>query len=183
MKRLVLLACAMLAVSASVNAQTTEELIARAVSAAPARAQADATVVSWNEDGSQVVLREGTNGFGCWDRSGENPRRPFFVQCTNKGNLARRAQNLALSRAGNSREEVNALMAAAEEDGTREFPVFGAIYYYNWGNDQESATPHMTVTVPFATHESLSLPAERTDGVLFLMQAGTSSAHLMVPLP
>ena len=183
MKRLVLLACAMLAVSASVNAQTTEELIARAVSAAPARAQADATVVSWNEDGSQVVLREGTNGFVCWDRSGENPRRPFFVQCTNKGNLARRAQNLALSRAGNSRDEVNALGAAAEEDGTRELPVFGSIYYYNWGDDQESATPHMTVTVPYATHESLSLPAERTGGVLFLMQACTASAHLLVSLP
>ena len=183
MKRIIQFACIVLTVSTAANAQTAEETIARAVSAAPAGAQADASVVTWDADGNREMLREGSNDFICWDRSGQNPRRAFFVQCTNKGNLARYEQNLAFSRAGNSREEVNALGAAAEENGTRELPVFGSIYYYNWGDDQESATPHMTVTVPYATHESLSLPAERTGGVLFLMQAGTASAHLMVTLP
>ena len=149
MKRIIQFAFIVLTVSTAANAQTAEETIARAISAAPARAQADASVVTWDAD----------------------------------GNLARYEQNLAFSRAGNSRDEVNALGAAAEENGTRELPVFGSIYYYNWGDDQESATPHMTVTVPYATHESLSLPAERTDGVLFLMQAGTANAHLMVTLP
>ena len=149
MKRIIQFAFIVLTVSTAANAQTAEETIARAISAAPARAQADASGVTWDAD----------------------------------GNLARYEQNLAFSRAGNSRDEVNALGAAAEENGTRELPVFGSIYYYNWGDDQESATPHMTVTVPYATHESLSLPAERTDGVLFLMQAGTANAHLMVTLP
>ena len=181
MKRTLLVVLAVLAVSAAANGQMAEDTIERAVMAAPARARAEAMVVTWDEDGARVVLRAGTNGFVCWDRSGKNGQRAFSVQCTNAGNLSRYEQNLAFFAASETRDEANALMAAAEEDGTRKVAVFGSVYYNLSGTDPESARPHMTIAVPFATAESLGLPSERAGGVAWVMTAGTSGAHIMVP--
>ena len=97
MKRVVLLACALLALASPATAQTDEEIIERAVLAAPAgrggTGQTEAMVVTWDEDGTRRVLREGTNDFVCWDRSNQNGQRAFSVQCTNKNNLERYEQN------------------------------------------------------------------------------------------
>lgn len=181
MKRIVLAVAAVLVGFSAANAQTADNAIARAVLAAPARAQADAMVVTWDADGNREVLREGTNGWVCWDRSGQNGQRAFAVQCTNEGNLARYEQNLAFFLATDSREAANALMDAAEADSTRKVAVFGSAYYSFSGTDQESARAHMTIAVPFATAESLGLPSERMGGAVYIMSSGTSGAHIMVP--
>jgi hypothetical protein len=185
MKRLVLLSCALLALAAPATAQTNEEIIERAVLAAPAgrggTGQTEAMVVTWDEDGTRRVLREGTNDFVCWDRSSQNGQRAFSVQCTNKGNLERYEQNLEFFRASSTPEEAKALMDAAEADGTRVVPVFGSVYYYMSGTDQESAGQHLVVMVPFATNESLGLPGGRSANIISVMGGGSSGAHLMVP--
>ena len=49
------------------------------------------------------------------------------------------------------------------------------------GADQENANRHATIAVPNATADSVGLPVARRSDGLWLMQAGTSSAHLMVP--
>ena len=180
-KRIGLAVAAVLVGFSSANAQMADDMIARAILAAPARAQADAMVVTWDADGNREVLREGANGWVCWDRSGQNGQRAFAVQCTNEGNLARYEQKLAFFRATDSREAANALMDTAEADGTREVAVFGSAYYNFSGTDQESARAHMTIAVPFATAESLGLPSERMGAVVYIMSSGTSGAHIMVP--
>lgn len=172
------LAALLVAVPSAVQAQSAEEEIARAVAAAPARAQADATVISFGDDGSVTVLRQGTNGLMCWD---ESTMDRFSATCTSEANLARVEQNYAFNNSGGTSEEIQAMFDEAEEGGTREVSEFGTIYYHLNGDDQESAGSHISIVVPFATAESLGIPASpRQDGV-WLMDAGTSTAHLMVP--
>ncbi len=160
MTRIALVIGTFLAVPVTLPAQTTDEAIARAIMAAPGRAAAEAGVISWNENGDRVVLRESTNGVVCWDRSGVAGQRAFAVQCTNEGNIERFEQNRAFFKAGKDRDGWNALVAAAEKDGTRKVAVYGSVYYSMSGDTMETARTHMTIAVPFATAESLDLPAE-----------------------
>jgi hypothetical protein len=182
MKQIVLVFCVLVAASAISDAQTVEEEIARAVLAAPARLQADAMVIRLAADGSHDVLRGGTNGLVCWDRSGE-PERLFSVQCTSVENLPRVKQNRAWNMSGKSAEEIRAMMETAEADGSREVSAFGSVYYSLNGDDSTSASPHLTIAVPFATSDSLGLPSEGgySRAGTWIMQAGTSEAHIMVP--
>ena len=191
------LACgvfALLAMSASSVAQTADDQIARAVLAAPASMASEAMVVRFAVDGSHEVLREGSNGLVCYDRSDE-PGRKFAVQCTSVENLARAAQTHRIRIAAGDApsrpfieylEEVQTTLAAAESDGTREAPKYGSIWYSLDGRDQASVTPHqahLTIAVPFATSESLGLPSEGSysQAGSWIMEAGTSAAHLMIP--
>ena len=71
MKRIMIIVCAcavaVLGVSPAVHAQTDEATIERALMAASARARDDASVVKWEDDGTRVVLRQGSNGLVCWE--------------------------------------------------------------------------------------------------------------------
>ena len=138
-------------------------------------------VVSFNADGSYTTLREGTNGFVCYDRSGQYGSPAFAVQCTNTGNLERLAQNrrFAAQAAGDS-DRLDALVAEAQQNGTRAEAAFGSVWISMNGQDRASAGTHTTVAVPFATAD-LGFPTRPGGGVLWLMDAGTSEAHLMAP--
>jgi hypothetical protein len=70
---------------------------------------------------------------------------------------------------------------AAEKDGTRLKPEFGSVWYHLRGQDQASATTHMTIAVPGATMASMGLPETGRGGGVWIMNAGTTTAHLMVP--
>ena len=166
----------------SPSAQSVEDEIAAALMAAPPALQANAMVIRLDDAGDYEVLREGDNDLVCWNRS-DQPNMSFSVQCTSAGNLARIKQNRAWAMSGQSAEEIRALQDAAEADGTREVSVFGSMYYTMAGADADSANLHMTIAVPFATGESLGLPEEGsyTRAGTWLMQAGTSSAHIMLP--
>ena len=93
MKRIILAVVGVLTVSTGTDAQSTAQMIERALLAAPARGRDAVTVVKWNADYSYETLREGTNQMVCYDRSGDPGQRPFAVQCTVLGNLDRVAQN------------------------------------------------------------------------------------------
>ena len=71
----VLIACVLVAASAFPQAQSAADEIARAVLAAPAAMADEAMVVHFADDGSHDVLREGSNGLVCYDRSNEPGRR------------------------------------------------------------------------------------------------------------
>ena len=139
-------------------------------------------VIRLAADGSHGVLRDGTNGLVCWDRSDE-PGRSFSVQCTSQENLARVRQNRAFNMSGKTADEIRAMRDAAEADGSREVSVFGSVYYTLNGEDAASATMHLTIAVPFATSDSLGLPSEGsyTRAGTWIMEAGTSAAHIMLP--
>ena len=133
-------------------------------------------------DGTHTVLREGSNGLICWDRSDE-PTRSFSVQCTSEENLPRVKQNRVWSMSGQSADDLRATREAAEADGTREVSKFGSAYYSLSGEDADSASLHTTIAVPFATSDSLGLPDQGsyTGAGTWIMEAGTSAAHIMLP--
>ena len=166
----------------STTAQSVEDEIATALMAAPPALAGSAMVIRLDDAGDYEVLREGDNDLVCWDRS-DQPNMSFSVQCTSVGNLPRIQQNRAWAMSGQSAEEIRALQDAAEADGTREVSVFGSMYYTVAGADADSANLHMTIAVPFATGESLGLPEEGsyTRAGTWVMQAGTSAAHIMLP--
>ena len=185
MKRLIIVACVLAAAFASVQAQSAQDEIDRAVLAAPRALANDAMVVRIAADGSHQVLREGTNGLVCYDRSDE-PGRTFAVQCTDEGNLERAKQTHRLRVSGGTAEGARELIAAAEADGSRVAPKYGSVWYSLTGQDQASVTPHqahITVAVPFATGEDLNLPNEGAynQAGTWVMDAGTSAAHIMIP--
>ncbi len=194
MKRLVVLALAVLAVSVNVLAQgrgapapppplepgASQAEVDRALLAAPAPLRDQATVIKWKADNTYDTLRKGTNRLVCYDRSGRPLHPAFSLECTSIGNLERAAQNLKLEAVGD-RAKANALLDAAEKDGTRAKPEFGSVWYHLEGPDQASARTHMTIAVPFATPQSLGLPDNPRQGGVWIMNAGTSTAHLMTP--
>ncbi|MEE2635678.1 MAG: hypothetical protein VYE68_00395 [Acidobacteriota bacterium] len=182
--RIVLMALVVMAVSAPATlvAQTTDDQIAKALLAAPAALRANAGVIRLAADGTGTVLRESSNSLICWDRSDE-PNREFAVQCTSEGNLARVKQNRAWNMSGKTADEIRAMRETAEADGTREVSVFGSAYYALSGADAESANLHTTIAVPFATTESLGFPDQGsyTATGTWIMEAGLSAAHIMLP--
>ncbi|MFP3948258.1 MAG: hypothetical protein ACOC8K_03600 [Gemmatimonadota bacterium] len=163
----------------SASAQSTE--IEQAILAAPGNAGAEATVIRLNDDGSSTVIREGSNGMMCWDSS-EHPYNNWDSQCTSMENRARVEQNHEFSMAGGTEEEIEARFEEAERNGTRATSEYGSFYFHVVGDAPETARPHTTVAVPGATGESMGgIPTSRRPAGLWLMQAGTSSAHLMMP--
>ena len=126
-------------------------------------------------------MKASENGLVCWDRSDVPGTAPFAVQCSAEGNLPRFEQNRKFAFAAADADERRAMMDAAEADGTRVLAKFGTVWYSLNGPDQENAGSHTTIAVPNATAETVGLPDSRRSDGLWLMQAGTSSAHLMVP--
>ena len=70
---------------------------------------------------------------------------------------------------------------AAEANGTRVKPEFGSVWIHLRGPDREHARTHTTIAVPGATTQSLGLPDNPKMGGVWIMNAGTSTAHLMTP--
>jgi hypothetical protein len=180
MKRFIALALGVLAVSTTALAQTQDETIERALSAAPRQLKEAATVIKWKADGTYDTLKKGTNRLVCYDRSGEPGQQPFAVQCTSVANLDRVAQNRKFE-ATTDKVARQALIDAAEANGTRVKPEFGSVWLTMNGADKASARIHTTIAVPGATTQSLGLPDNPKMGGVWIMSAGTSTAHLMTP--
>ena len=180
MKRLVLLAFGVLAISGSAFAQTPDEAIDRALAPAPRNMKEGATVIKWKADGTYDTLKKGTNRLVCYDRSGEPGQQPFAVQCTSIANLDRVAQNKKFEAIAD-RAERQKQLDAAEANGTRAKPEFGSVWLTMNGPDREHARIHTTVAVPGATTATMGLPDNNKQGGIWIMNAGTSTAHLMTP--
>jgi uncharacterized lipoprotein NlpE involved in copper resistance len=180
MKRIVLFVLGVLAVSTSAFAQTTAETIDRALAAAPRQMKEGATVIKWKADNSYETLKKGTNRLACYDRSGEPGQQPFAVQCTSIANLDRVAQNRKFE-AMSDKAVRQAALDAAEKDGTRVKPEYGSVWLTMNGADQAHARIHTTIAVPGATTQSTGLPDNNKQGGVWIMNAGTTTAHLMTP--
>lgn len=196
MKRIVIVTVAVLAVSSVTLAQgrrgaapppppleagASQAEVDKALLAAPAQFAAQATVIKWNPgDWTYTTLRKGTNRLLCFDKSGLPGQLPFSVECTSIGNLERVTQNMRFE-SEVDRAKRTADLAAAEKAGTRARPEFGSVWYHLQGQSQEAARTHMTIAVPGATTASLGLPENGQQGGVWIMDAGTTTAHLMVP--
>jgi len=176
MRRNALVFAGFLAMSAGVLAQSPD--IDTPLLAAPANLREGATVVKWKPDFTYDTLRKGTNRLVCYDRSGQPGQQPFSLECTSIANLDRVAQNMKFEAMGDKKQ---AMLDAAEKDGTRVKPEFGSIFYNLGGADREHTRAHMTVAVPGGTAQSLGLPDNNKQGGAWIMNAGTSTAHIMIP--
>ena len=181
MKRIILVVVGLLTVSASANAQTVAETIDSVLAAAPTRARDGAAVIKWNADHTYETLKEGTNRWVCYNRADERDRPAFAVQCTSVANLDRVAQNRRFRAESVTGDEEQALVAAAEQNDTRVLPEYGSMWVSMNGPDRSSAGIHTTIAVPGATGASTGLPENGRAGGAWVMAAGTTTAHIMVP--
>jgi hypothetical protein len=171
----------MLAVSTGAFAQASDQAaIDKALMAAPGNLKDGATVIKWKSDFTYETLKKGTGRLVCYDKSGQPGQRPFSVECTSVANLDRAAQNMKLEAISDKKASL-AAFEAAEKDGTRVKPEFGSVWYHLQGADAEHTRTHMTIAVPGATTASLGLPENNKQGGVWIMNAGTTTAHLMTP--
>jgi hypothetical protein len=180
MKRIVLPFLGVLVLSMSALAEAPADDIQKALTAAPANLREGATVIKWKPDFTYDTLKKGTNRLVCYDRSGFPEQQAFSVECTNLANLDRVAQNLKFEAIGD-KAKTQALLDAAEKDGTRVKPEYGSVWYHALGPDSEHVHMHMTIAVPGATTQTIGLPENNKQGTVWIMNAGTSTAHLMTP--
>jgi len=178
MKRTALFVLSALALSAGAFAQAPADTIEKALSAAPRNLKEGAAVIKFKADGTYDTLKPGTNRLVCYDRSGEPGQQPFAVQCSSVANIPRIAQNKKFEAMP---EKGKAAAEAAEKDGTRVKPEYGSVWYTMNGADKDHARTHITIAVPGATTQSTGLPSDNKQGGVWIMNAGTSTAHLMTP--
>jgi hypothetical protein len=170
MKRIVMFVLGVMMVSTGALAQAPDAAVETALLAAPASLR----------DAAYDTLRKGTNRLVCYDRTGLPEQQPFSIECTSIANLDRVAQNLKFEAVGD-KIKTQAMLDAAEKDGTRVKPEYGSVWYHMLGADREHARTHLTIAVPGATTQSLGLPDNNKQGTVWIMNAGTSTAHLMTP--
>jgi hypothetical protein len=180
MTRIVPIVLGVLAVSTSALAQTTAEIIERSLAAAPRQMREGAAVIKWKPDYTYDTLKKGTNRLVCYDRSGEPGEQAFAVQCTSVANLDRVAQNRRFE-AESDKVKRQAMLDGAEANGTRVKPEYGSVWYSMDGTDQATARIHVTIAVPGATTQSIGLPDNPKQGGVWIMNAGTTTAHIMTP--
>jgi hypothetical protein len=181
MKRMVLLVIGVAALSAGAFAQAPADAIEKALTPAPRNMKEGAAVIKFKADGTYDTLKPGTNRLVCYDRSGDPGQQPFSVQCTSVANIPRVVQNRKFE-AMTDKTARQAAIDAAEKDGTRVKPEFGSVWLTMNAADKEHATHvHTTVAVPGATTQSMGLPSDNKQGGVWIMNAGTSTAHLMTP--
>ena len=180
MKRIALLVVVFAAASVTAFAQAPQYDANDPTLAAPAQLRAGAGVIKWKPDFTYDTVKQGTNDIVCYDISGKPEQQKIMFECTNKGNLERAAQNLK-AQAGGDRAKTNQMLDSEEKDGSRVKPQFGSVWYHLMGADPEHLRTHMTIAVPGATSASMGLPDNNKAGGVWIMNAGTSTAHLMTP--
>jgi hypothetical protein len=181
MKHIGIIVVGVLAVTGSAYGQTRADIIERALAAAPPRTREAAAVIRWNPDHTYETLKEGPNLLVCYDRSGEPGQQPFSVQCANLVNLDRVAQNRRFRAESANASAMQAMLAAAEANGTRVKPQFGSLWLSMDGSDRANARMSTSIAVPGATTASIGLPETPRQGGAWIMDAGTSAAHIMTP--
>ena len=180
MKRILVFVLAMVGASAAAMFAQNSPEIDKPLLAAPANLREGATVIKWKPDFTYDTLKKGTNRLVCYDRSGFPLQQPFSVECTMLTNLDRAAQNLKAEATGDKAKS-EAMLAEMEKNGTRAKPEFGSVWYHVMGADKDHLRNHMTIAVPMATEKTLGLPENGRGGGVWIMNAGTTTAHLMVP--
>jgi hypothetical protein len=180
MKRIIAVVLTILALSAVTFAQSSEE-VDKALLPAPRNMKDGATVIKWKADFTYDTLKKGTNNMVCYDRSGQPGQQPFAVECTSLANLPRVAESLKIEAANKDPKELRAAFEALEKAGGWTKPEFGSLWIHMSGPTKEQARMHVTVAVPGATEKSLGFPETGTKGGVWIMNAGSSAAHLMTP--
>lgn len=169
------------AAGASAGGLSDAEYVERMLAGLSANLRAATGVIRWKADFTYETVKKGTNRLVCFDRSGEDRRNPIAVQCTSLGSLDRVAQNRKFRAESKTEAEEQAKVAAAEKNGTRVKPEYGAPWININGPDAKTLRVHTTIAMPGATAASLGLPDNGKQTGAWVMDGGTTSAHIMLP--
>lgn len=180
MKSTALVVTALFALSAGLLGQAADPAIEKALLAAPRPMQAGATVIKWKSDYTYDTLRKGTNRLVCYERPIQPGQPAFSVECTSIANLDRVAVSLKTETIQDPAARRTAF-ETLEKEGKWPKPEFGSVFYSMTGADQTSARVHATICVPGATSKTLGMPEDANQGGAYIMNAGTSAAHIMTP--
>lgn len=180
MRITILAAAVMLTLAGSSTAQSQDPALEKALLAAPRQLKDAATVIKWKSDFTYDTLRKGTNRLVCYERPVQPGQQPFSVECTSIANLERVAQSLKTETIADPKER-RAAFEAMEKAGKWTKPEFGSVFYNLSGASQEQARSHVTISVPGATTQTLGLPEDASKGGVWIMNAGSSAAHIMTP--
>ncbi len=157
MKRVIVVALSILAISAAAFAQSSAE-IDKALLAAPRQLKEGATVIKWKSDFTYETLKKGTNRLVCYDRSGQAGQQPFAVECTSIANLERAAQNLKLEAQVQDKKAYETAFTALEKEGKWIKPEFGSVWIHYSGcragcHDRVPGPPRQTHAERRMDHE------------------------------
>ncbi len=158
-------------------APTDKELIASAMSAAPAKVAQGATIAVMNEDGSMRTLRKGTNGFTCMPDTPSTPGPDPMCMDAN-------AMEFVHAWAGHKTPPKGKL---------------GFMYMLEGGTDASNTDPYATKPEPnnhwvktgphvmivggdAAFYNQYPKDADPDTTVPYVMWAGTPYQHLMIPV-
>jgi hypothetical protein len=180
MKRILIVAALLSAASlVPAMAQSKDELIAQAVSAAPEELRAGATVVNYDAKGDPVVLRQGTNDIVCTPNQNKDN---YSVNCYAKLLRAQHDLQAKDKAEGKDAKATAADLQAAMASGQVPKPTTGTTMYMMMGKTQATARGMWVVLVPGMTAAETGLPTKPTAaGTPWLMRAGTPGAHIHIP--
>lgn len=161
------------------DTRTVEDKITQAVKPLPESMRDGATVVEYDAQGYRTILREGTNSMVC--EPDDPSTEGFRVSCYHKYRIARLNFEHQLAATGMDPKEVFKARSAKVDAALLPLPVAGQMSYGLYGDTEAAARPGRSIRVPYATADSTGLPTERDeDEGIWLMQAGTNRAHIMV---
>jgi hypothetical protein len=184
MKRTILTALSILVFSAAALAQAPTDEIEKALTplqGPQANLKDGATVIKWKADFTYDTLRKGTNKMVCYDRSGQPGQQPFAVECTSIANLERVAQSLKIEAANPDAKAKRAAFEEFEKAGKWTKPEVGSVWIHVTGQNATATRKHLTIAMPGATNKTTGLPEDNKQGGVWIMDAGSSEAHLMIP--
>jgi hypothetical protein len=183
-----LVALVALGCTAQAQAPNPEAQIASALQAAPEDRREAATVIGFNDDGTSVTLREGTNDMVCL---ADYPLDDgWSTACYHESLEPYMARGREMREQGiEGRARVQQRWAEIEA-GTLEFPMTPTMLHVLHGDGFDPATgevinPYLrwVIYVPNATAESTGLQTTPSDRAPWLMLPGTIGAHIMITPP
>ena len=164
-----------------------DEQVAGAILAAPEDMREGARVLGYDDEGTLVTLREGTNDLICLaDTPGDDQ---FRVACYHNSLEPYMVRGRELRAEGVERQESFRIRHEEAEAGTLAMPSAPAAVY-NLGGPLDSFDPETAqvslyaLYIPNATQASTGIPeTPSAPGAPWLMRAGTPSAPIMISPP
>ena len=175
----------------TLQAQTNDSArIAAAVLPLPEQMRSGATVVSQADDGTIVVLRNGSNGQVCRN---DSTKETFIAYCVHQSffSLLKRAGELSkqLSSPDTGKvvadamdKEIKAGKLTLPTQPIMMFMLEGPISGYSPATNTVNAElkRFQMVHVPYTTGKALALPEQPSVGMAWVMASGTWLAHIMI---
>jgi len=124
--------------------KTIDQLISEAFMPLPENLRAGATVIGYNAEGEEILLRRGSTEFTC---TADSPATGFFVACFPNIIAEYRGRSAGLLAAGIPEDEYRDIVSAELEAGSLRVPDHSAIYYHS-GPNLQNALPLLAIYLP-----------------------------------